>query len=341
MIIVSRGVSCWAKQHRQPADLLLRRRGADHFRISDQKMNVAAVTLAVGAAAAVVAGVVLGIAAYSALVVIRPRRDWHPDDWEAATASVPDLEHVRFTNSQGNRLAGWYAPPEPGGAMAIVCHGFGTNRLEGLDLLPWLRENGHGVLFFDFQAHGESDGRYTTVGLREVDDLLCAVRYVQGRLGDAVQIVVVGFSMGASIAIMAAAQCPAIRAVIADSAFATLHSAISRSFRKFFRLPPRLFARPTIWFAERFTGGRVGSVAPIASVAAIAPRPLLLIQGTGDAVVDPEDCVLLYAAAGEPKSVWRVDGAGHVGVRSLYRDEYYRRIKECLAQVLATPQGAG
>src|SRR5688500_12167017 len=116
-------------------------------------MDVAAVAVAVGAAAAAAIGAVLGIAAYSALVVIRPRRDWHPDDWQETATGVAGVEHVRFANSRGNRLAGWYAPPEPGQAMAIVCHGFGTNRREGLDLLPWLRANGQGVLLFDFQAH--------------------------------------------------------------------------------------------------------------------------------------------------------------------------------------------
>jgi fermentation-respiration switch protein FrsA (DUF1100 family) len=295
---------------------------------------VTAIVVGAGVAGAAAAGAVLGIAAYSALVVVRPRRNWRPDDWSEAEAADGGVERVHFTNSQGHHLAGWFAPPDEGRAMAIVCHGFGTNRREGIDLLPWLRENGYGVLFFDFQAHGESDGRYTTVGLREVDDLLCAVRYVQDRLGATVPIVAVGFSMGGSIAIMAAAQCPAIRAVVADSAFASLQRTVARSFRAFFGLPPRLFARPTIWFAERFTGGRVGQVLPVQSVGAVAPRPLLLIQGTGDAIVDPEDCLLLYAAAGEPKSVWRVEGAGHVEVRALYRDEYYRRIGDCLSQAL-------
>src|SRR5687767_8462005 len=96
---------------------------------------VAAVAVAASAAVAAAGGAVLGIAAYSALAVIRPRRDWHPDDWQAPGTGDAGVEHVRFANSQGNRLAGWYAPPEQGQAMAIVCHGFGTNRREGLDLL--------------------------------------------------------------------------------------------------------------------------------------------------------------------------------------------------------------
>src|ERR671922_1194172 len=297
-------------------------------------MRVATVlAAAAGLAGGLAAGLVLAIPAYSAHAVVRPRRDWRPDHWQEPDWTA-DVEHVQFENAYGHRLAGWLVPPQPGQALAIVCHGFGTNRREGLDLLPWLREHGYGGLFFDFQAHGESDGRFTTVGFREADDVVAAVRYVQERLGDDVPIVAVGFSMGASVAILAAARCPAIRAVVADSPFATLQRVLARSFRAFFRLPPRFFARPTIWFAERIAGGRVGSVLPLEAVAAIAPRPLLLIQGTEDAIIDPEDSVLLFEAAGEPKTLWCVAGAGHVQARARHRDEYFTRVKACLAQAL-------
>jgi alpha-beta hydrolase superfamily lysophospholipase len=291
--------------------------------------------LAAGALAGLAAVAVLGVAAYSAHHVIRPPRDWRPADWAGPDVPLEGAAPVHFPNAAGYRLAGWFVPPPPGGPVVVLSHGFGTNRFEGLDMVPWLAGAGYGVLLFDFQGHGESEGPFTTVGLREVDDYLCAVRYLQERLGPQVPLVAVGLSMGAAVAIMAAARCPAIRAVVADSSFATLERAVARSFRLFLGLPPRLFARPTIWFAERFTGGRVGLVMPIDSVGAIAPRPLFLIQGTEDAIVDPEDCRLLFAAAGEPKRLWRVDGCAHVGVRAAHPEEYRRRVLAFLEEALA------
>ncbi len=252
-----------------------------------------------GALAGLAVCAVLSISAASAHTVIRPRRTWRPPEAGWAPLSY-EAEPVRFVNSAGQGLAGWLIPPPPGRPVVIVSHGFGTNRYEGEDMAPWLAEAGYGVFLFDFQGHGESEGPFTTVGLREVDDYLCAVRWLQGRLGSDVPLLAVGLSMGAAVAIMAAAECPAVRAVIADSPFATLERAVAHSFGAFFRLPPRVFARPTIWFAERFTGGRMGQVMPIKAVAAIAPRPLFLVQGTEDAIVDPEDSLLLFAARGSP-----------------------------------------
>ena len=275
---------------------------------------------------------VLVISAYSARIVVRPRRDWTPPDWQSP---APEPEAVTFAGAPHHRLSGWYVSPPSGGAVILVCHGFGTNRREGQDLLPWLTAAGYGALLFDFQGHGESDGVVTTVGAREVDDVLGAVAFVQQREGHDVPLAALGFSMGASVLIVAAARCQAIRGLVLDSAFATLRRAIARSFRLFFRLPPTVFTRPTIWFAERFTGARVGDVEPIRSIAEIAPRPVLIVQGTDDPIVDPEDSLLLYAAAREPKELWRIDAAGHVGARSVEPNGYRERVLALFERALA------
>jgi fermentation-respiration switch protein FrsA (DUF1100 family) len=278
-------------------------------------------------------------AASAAHALVQPRRDWRPPVAPGATAGDDGAagEPVRFPNRYGHLLAGTFVPPQPGRPVAIVCHGFGSNRRETQQCLPWLLARGYGGLVFDFQAHGESEGRFTTGGLREVDDALAAVRLVQERLGDDVPLVLMGFSMGASVAIMAAARCPAVKAVVADSPFASLDRAVSRCFRFLCRLPPWLFERPVFWFAERLSGGRIRDVAPVAVVGAIAPRPLLLIHGSDDPIVDPAEARRLYHAAGEPKVLWEVPGCGHLQGRLRYPDEYVRRIGEFLDSVFGLP----
>ena len=62
---------------------------------------------------------------------------------------------------------------------------------------------------------------------------------------------------------------------------------------------------------------------------------MLIIQGTEDGIVDPEDSLLLYAAAGEPKALWRLEGVGHVGARYAFPEEYRRRVLEWLERAFA------
>lgn len=52
-------------------------------------------------------------------------------------------------------------------------------------------------------------------------------------------------------------------------------------------------------------------VSPIKHVAEIAPRPLLLVHGSKDELVDVSHAYELYARAGEPKQIIIIDGAGH------------------------------
>jgi len=52
-------------------------------------------------------------------------------------------------------------------------------------------------------------------------------------------------------------------------------------------------------------------VSPLNWVGKISPRPLLIIHGTGDEVVEPSSAWALYERAGEPKDILIIEGAGH------------------------------
>src|SRR3954469_22910615 len=92
------------------------------------------IAVSIAAVVALAAAAVLAIAAYSAHTVVRPRRTWQPEGWQPP---AHELEDVCFRNGAGASLRGWLLPPAPGKAVVLICHGFGTNRREGQDLLPW------------------------------------------------------------------------------------------------------------------------------------------------------------------------------------------------------------
>jgi fermentation-respiration switch protein FrsA (DUF1100 family) len=48
-------------------------------------------------------------------------------------------------------------------------------------------------------------------------------------------------------------------------------------------------------------------------VAALSPIPLLLIRGERDGVVGPHHSQELFDAAQEPKALWSIPDAGHIG----------------------------
>ncbi len=119
--------------------------------------------------------------------------------------------------------------------------------------------------------------------------------------------------MGAAVAMMCSAWQTKGEALVADSAFATHRGVIDYHLRCALHLP----SLPFLWLADAQLWRRAGyhfrQVEPLRDIAAISPRPVLLIHGQDDRVVDPRDAQCLYAAAREPKELWLIPNADHCG----------------------------
>jgi len=69
---------------------------------------------------------------------------------------------------------------------------------------------------------------------------------------------------------------------------------------------------------------------PVDVITQIAPRPVLLMQGSADDLVPPSDVRTLYTHAREPKSIWIGEGAGHCQLRDKYPIEYRQHVIDFL-----------
>ncbi|PZS00663.1 MAG: hypothetical protein DLM69_06190 [Candidatus Chloroheliales bacterium] len=192
------------------------------------------------------------------------------------------------------------------------------------------------MLLFDFRGHGKSGGKHSSIGYKERRDLYAAVRYVKSRPEvDPERIGVIGVSMGAATAILTAAECAAIKAVVADSSFATLRDVVYQGFRNTFKLPGPVVAGPLMMFSEMFSGFRASQVRPIDVVNLIAPRPIMFIHSQADQLINYSHCDRLFEAAAEPKSRWLVADASHARAGELYYDEYMARVNDFFEQNLS------
>ena len=132
--------------------------------------------------------------------------------------------------------------------------------------------------------------------------------------------------MGGAVSISVAADDPGVRAVCADSAFADPVSLLEERIHHRLHLPAAVLADPVMALMARRTGARLADFSPVAAVARLAPRPLLLIHGDADTSVPVEHAHRLYAAAGSPKDLWVIPGLGHVGGYFADRTAYVERV---------------
>lgn len=249
-----------------------------------------------------------------------------------------DYKPVRL-NSRGDGidLAAWYLAAEgtPRGAVVFV-HGRNTGKghelnPQAMDLVALLRREGLSVLMLDLRGHGESAPARLTYGCNERRDVLGAVDWLLARGYPHGAIAVFGASMGGSAAIAAAAEEPAIGAVISDSAFADFGDVLRLNFARMFRSRIALVLLPgALCAVTAATGARLGSFRPEELAAQRRSLPMLLIHSSGDPLIPPDHALRLAEAAGI--DAWITPAQGHV--ESFVHDPqaYRERVRAFLLQ---------
>lgn len=277
--------------------------------------------------------VLLGFTWLEAWTLTHPRR-------KPLTRTPADLgiafEDARFSTEDGILLSGWFIPPRNGHTL-IACHGILDNREQFLEQAAALARRGYGFLLYDARAHGTSGGSYCTYGHNEIKDVAAAISYLAARPEvDTRHLGIMGNSLGGITAIRAAARMPQLRVVMTESTFADFARDIGKAFTRFTRLPAFPFAPLTIFWGERITHIDLNVIRPVQDIAAIAPRPILLISDLLDAIVDePFDGESLYANAGDPKELWQLPDCQHVQCYSTHPDAYLSRVGAFLDKWLA------
>ncbi|MFC1921053.1 alpha/beta hydrolase [Chloroflexota bacterium] len=168
---------------------------------------------------------------------------------------------------------------------------------------------GFAVLIFNFRGTGNSGGNIDMTGWAR--DLEAVIDYLVTLPGiDKNRVTLLGFSAGAAVSVYTASRDMRASAVIAcacpaDFSFKDPLPHIER-FRKIGAIRDSNFPQSI----EEWNNG-FKLITPIESISGISRRPLLLVYGNHDDVVDENQAYGLYNKAGEPKHLIIVDGATH------------------------------
>jgi len=251
---------------------------------------------------------------------------------------VEDLQFNAGADSdlqRGVELAGWTIHTVHGAPAVVLVHGFKTSREEMIQWARFLHDAGYNVLLFDTRGCGESGGATVGLGATEPRDISLAVELARDQFGTT-KVAVLGISLGAGAAILAAAADANISAVVADSPWTDQDLQLSRlSFLPIgsLRVPLPSYGIAAV---NALVGADVTKARPLDAIARIAPRPILLIHSADDdnATTPVEGSRKLFAAAGEPKSLWIAPRGGHVGAINASPVEYRARVLDFLGLAL-------
>jgi len=256
----------------------------------------------------------------SAIVTYRPKV--LPNDDPLSQLGFP-FERVTFRATDGVRIAGWWIPGNLDARRmlsdrtVIICHGLGANKSNQLILARRLVPAGYNVLAIDLRAHGESGGQLSSFGDLERRDVLGAVRWLrEDRPQTARRIYGVGASLGAAALIGAAADdSPEGRAIEALAVYGT-YDDLQRLVTVLSR---RTFLPPVSWivdwlalpFASMHVGADLSRFRPAELVEKLWPRPILVIHGVQDQIIDFAHGQRLFDRAFQPKQFLWLERGDH------------------------------
>ena len=268
--------------------------------------------------AALAAGAVLACywvvlpVAIAILATHRPRAAVEPADLGRA------YQRVTVTTRDGLDLAAWYVPSRNGAAVVSY-----PTRAGKLPQARMLARRGYGVLLLDARGYDGSEGDPNLFGWEATKDLEAAVAWLRhrpdvraGRIGG------IGFSVGGEAMLQAAASSRGLRAVVSEGAgVRSIREELLHGARGWLTLP----AAAVQTAALTVLSGTAPPPSLEELVPRISPRPVFLIYA-GHGAGGEELNVDYYRAASEPKLLWKIPDARHVGGFQVRPAEYERRV---------------
>lgn len=269
---------------------------------------------------------------FGPLLILQPHlrtREWYStftNLLEPRDAGLPQEDLVLLTR-EGFRLQCWLVPQrETSRGTIIFLHGVGDCKIAGVPYAKLFHDKGFNVFLYDSRRHGASEGYYCTYGFFEKHDLSIIIDYLGNRSDLRVgKIGVFGTSMGAAVALQAAAIDRRIEAIVAEASFTDLRTVVVDYQRRIMKLPWHFLRNLAMSRSQKLAGFKARFVSPIHSVQHVH-KPIFFIHGTDDTRIRTEYSKVLYENANQPKDLLLVHRGDHTNLLNVGGSEYEERI---------------
>lgn len=223
----------------------------------------------------------------------------------------------------GLKLHATYFPAQTGTEKKkiVICfHGYTSQGMSDyIGLSDYYQKRGFAMLLPDARAHGTSEGEYVGFGCLDRKDALVWINWAVGELGEEVEILLHGTSMGAATLLMLSGlEVPhQVKGIVSDCGFTSPKEVFTHVLHSMYHLP----AFPVIPGADvvnrRLAGYGMDECNAKREVEK-ATVPILFIHGSADTFVPCSMCDEIYEHCASPKRKLIVEGAAHA--ESYYKD---------------------
>ena len=224
-------------------------------------------------------------------------------------------QELHVMSYDGKLLHATFLPRENAKGTILLFHGYRSCwQIDFGLVLPYYYDTlGYQLLLVDQRAHGQSQGHYLTLGVRERYDVVSWATYMGQLLGEDAPLILGGLSMGATTVLLASCfEFPAnVRAIIADCSFTSPYEIAKSVLRRDYpKAPLRLLLPLCSFFTRLFAGYGLKDASTLDAVRE-SRYPILFIHGTGDSFVPCDMTQRAYDACTSEKELILVPGAEH------------------------------
>lgn len=241
------------------------------------------------------------------------------------------FEEVSIRSTDGHRLYGKLYHIKEHAPLMLFFHGYhGTYAWDGYGVFQICKNNGINILMVDERAHGKSEGKATTFGIRERYDCKLWTEYAVRRFGEKTDLILAGVSMGAATVMMASklGLPENVRAIVADCGFSEPAAIIKETIRKM-KLPVKPLYLLVSLGAHVFGGFDLKEATALSAVKKLQ-IPILFIHGKEDTVVPLSMCEEIYESCAGKKEKLIVEGADHANSAVVNFEAYEKAVMDFL-----------
>ncbi len=219
------------------------------------------------------------------------------------------IENATFKNRHGEELDTSYHPSSRKDRLIILGHGVTGDKDRPLvvAVAEGLASKGWPCLRISFAGNGNSEGDFRAATIsKESEDL----QDIMDQLPKNLRLAYAGHSMGGAVGVLTAARDPRIEVVINLAGMIRTKAFCEREFGMVTPDEGDMWDEKGCPLSRAYVEDLHGIQDLFEQIGGLA-QPLLLIHGTADDVVLPDDSIDAHAKAREPKKLVLIEGAKH------------------------------
>lgn len=242
-----------------------------------------------------------------------------------------EFEEVDIKSEEGLNLKGYLVEKYKTNKYIILVHGYSANHHVHMPFVRVFLNEGCNVLLVDQRSHGNSEGRYTSYGYYEQNDINLWIEFLKGRVNN-LYLGLHGQSMGAATVLMCGSKNKDVKFIIEDCGYSNLYEEL------LFRIKQKnlIFPKIILFFMNILVRVRIKfnikDISPIDEIE-LVQKPIMFIHGKDDKDVPYKMAVDMYNRRNNKDDVLLlVDNAGHMCSYLKKKKEYETKVHEFITK---------